>query len=186
MAGSQQTVSPPGEGEELPFFSVKNGEVYARWRSGKPPVRLGRLPEVHAAMQELVRRAGAPQPATPQAATPEAEAATLEAAGEEAPNEATGHERGELRHDTSILGRLRTSSGARDVTVLDLSEHGCRFHDRFGQMPEGISVTIKIGPVGPIAAMVKWRRGEYVGVQFENPLYPSVLEHIRQHFDLRR
>lgn len=73
---------------------------------------------------------------------------------------------------------------ARDVTVLDLSEHGCRFHDRFSTLPVGAAVTLRLGPFGPIGASVKWRRGEYLGVQFARPLYAPVLDHIRAHFDL--
>ena len=93
-------------------------------------------------------------------------------------------ERAEPRHELTIIGRVRMGSIARDVTVLDLSEHGCRFHDRFSTVPVGTPVTVKIGPVGPVAATVKWRRGEYLGVQFKSPLYPAVLEHIRTHFDI--
>ena len=47
-------------------------------------------------------------------------------------------------------------------------------------------LTVKIGPVGPVEATVRWNRSDSVGVQFNSPLYPSVLEHIRNHFDLRR
>ncbi len=47
-------------------------------------------------------------------------------------------------------------------------------------------ITIKIGPVGPVEAHVKWGQGEYVGVEFVTPLYPAVLDHIRAHFDTRK
>lgn len=90
------------------------------------------------------------------------------------------------RHAIAIIGRVRTGTGARDVTVLDLSVHGCRFHDRFGHLLEGTAVTIKLGPIGPIDAEVKWREKEHVGIAFASPLHPAVLDHIRAHFDLRR
>lgn len=32
------------------------------------------------------------------------------------------------RHDLTILGRIFTARGSRDVTILDLSETGCQFH----------------------------------------------------------
>ena len=94
-------------------------------------------------------------------------------------------ERVSPRHEIVIIGRVRMGTGSRDVTIQDLSEHGCRFHDRFSSLQVHAPVTVKIGPVGPIAGHVKWRRGEYVGVEFVNPLYPAVLDHIRAHFDLR-
>lgn len=89
------------------------------------------------------------------------------------------------RHEISIVGRVRMGTGARDVTIQDLSEHGCKFHDRFSSLPVGTAVTVKIGRIGPIEAYVKWRRNEVVGVKFVTPLYPAVLDHIRAHFDLR-
>ncbi len=72
------------------------------------------------------------------------------------------------------------------MTVLDLSERGCRFHVRSGQLKKGMPLTVKLGPIGPVEATIRWQEEEYVGVEFNTPLYPSVMEHIRQHFDLRR
>ncbi|WP_158610993.1 PilZ domain-containing protein [Aurantiacibacter spongiae] len=95
------------------------------------------------------------------------------------------HDRIERRHDIAIVGRLRTTTGARDVTILDISERGCRIRDRMGRLPENTSVTIKIGPIGPVDSVARWREGELVGLRFDRPLYPAVMEHIRQHFDLR-
>lgn len=94
-------------------------------------------------------------------------------------------ERGAERHDISIVGKLRTGSGKRDVTIVDLSERGCRIFDRMGYLEPHLAVTIKIGPVGPIDATVRWHDQPYAGIRFDNPLYPAVLDHIRAHFDLR-
>ncbi|MWV28226.1 PilZ domain-containing protein [Aurantiacibacter rhizosphaerae] len=94
-------------------------------------------------------------------------------------------QRGAERHDISIVGTLRTGTGKRDVTIVDLSERGCRIQDRMGHLSPDLSVTIRIGPIGPIAALVRWQDRNYAGLLFENPLYPAVLDHIRAHFDLR-
>jgi hypothetical protein len=94
-------------------------------------------------------------------------------------------ERGAERHDISILGKLRTGTGKRDVTIVDLSERGCRIFDRMGYLSQDLAVTIKIGPVGPIDATVRWQDQPYAGIRFDNPLHPAVLDHIRSHFDLR-
>ena len=95
-------------------------------------------------------------------------------------------DRGEERHDLTILGRIVSNAGPRDVTVLDLSESGCRFADRYRGLNPGVRITIKLGPIGPIPAKVRWCRDGHVGIAFENPLYPSVLQHIRDHFDMRK
>jgi hypothetical protein len=89
------------------------------------------------------------------------------------------------RFDISIVGTLRTGSGKREVTIVDLSEQGCRIFDRLGYLSSNLAVTIKIGPVGPIDATVRWQDQPYAGIRFDNPLYPAVLEHIRAHCDLR-
>lgn len=95
-------------------------------------------------------------------------------------------ERGAERHDISIVGKLRTGTGKRDVTIVDLSERGCRILDRLGYLPPGLAVTIRIGPIGPIDATVRWQKQPYAGIRFDNPLHPAVLDHIRTHFDLRQ
>jgi hypothetical protein len=116
--------------------------------------------------------APAPAPAPPGLPTP-------------APASRGEQARVEPRHDVSIVGRVRSGIGARDVTVHDLSERGCRFVDPLGNLPANARITIKLGPVGPVEATVRWCRGTSVGIEFDTPLYPSVLEHIRRHFDTR-
>lgn len=94
-------------------------------------------------------------------------------------------ERDSERHDISIVGILRTGTGKREVTIVDLSERGCRILDQMGFLSPNLGVTIKIGPVGPIDATVRWQDKPFAGILFDNPLYPAVLDHIRTHFDLR-
>ena len=93
--------------------------------------------------------------------------------------------RGTDRYDISIVGRLRTGTGARDVTIVDLSEQGCRIYDRMGYLKPGLACTIKIGPIGPVDATIRWQEAPHSGLLFDRPLYPAVLDHIRAHFDLR-
>lgn len=89
-------------------------------------------------------------------------------------------DRREERHHIAVEGRYRTGSGVpKDVSVLDISECGCRFFDKFGNLLPGAQITIRIGPIGPIAATVKWAERQVVGVEFENPIYGPVLDHIR-------
>ena len=176
--------------DEEAFFVARNGFVWACWLGGQPAVNLGPEAEILAAMAHFVaEKSGAgtaPQAPALAATMPQAPAATVPSTTLPPRLEQERHERSHERHDLTIIGRLYTGQGSRDVTILDLSESGCRFHEPHSRLKEGTPLTIKIGPVGPVEASVRWCRGEHVGLQFSNPLYPSVLEHIRQHFDLRR
>ncbi len=96
-------------------------------------------------------------------------------------------ERSKPRHEISIEGRYRTGTGVpKDVDILDLSETGCRFFDRFGRMLPGTEISLRIGSIGPVVAYVRWCKNQTVGVEFEQPLYGPVFEHIRSQLDTRK
>jgi hypothetical protein len=83
------------------------------------------------------------------------------------------------RRALSAWGRYRTGSGTPyEVLLNDISEQGCQFADKLGRLEPGRKLTIRIGTIGPIDAVVMWTRDRKVGVRFVNPLYPSVMEHI--------
>lgn len=95
-------------------------------------------------------------------------------------------ERSKPRHPISVQGRYRTGSGvAKHVDILDLSETGCRFFDRFGRLLPGTEISLRIGPIGPVVAVVRWSRKQIVGVEFDTPLYGPVFDHIRSQLDTR-
>lgn len=88
------------------------------------------------------------------------------------------------RFDISVQGRYRTGSGlARDVPILEISETGCRFFDKFGRLKAGDEMTLRIGSIGPVVATVRWCRDQITGVEFEKPLYGPIFEHIRDKLD---
>lgn len=92
--------------------------------------------------------------------------------------------RREARHGVAVEGRYRTGTGVpKDVSVLDISEGGCRFFDKFGRLIPGAQITVRIGAIGPIPATVRWTEGSVVGVEFDNPIYGPVLDHIRRQLD---
>ena len=176
--------------DEDAFFIARNGAIWACWLSGKPAINLGPEAQVLTAMNQFVSQQGSSTAALPAAATPpppanHTEPVETDAAVVEPEQAREKQSRSDERHELTILGKIYTGQGSRDVTILDLSESGCRFHDRFGMLAGETPLTIKIGPIGPVAARVRWRRKEYVGLQFDSPLHPSVLAHIRGHFDLR-
>ena len=94
-------------------------------------------------------------------------------------NDDTVGKRRERRKRVGIQGQYRTGSGVpRDVWVTDLSKTGCRFYDKFGTMQPGKALTLRLGTVGPIPAIVRWWDNHVNGIEFEQPLYDSVYHHI--------
>ena len=87
--------------------------------------------------------------------------------------------RREERYSISAAGRYRKGTGVRyNVAITDLSEYGCQFADLVGRVEEGDAITLRVGEIGPIAATVRWVKRRQIGVRFDTPLYPSVLDHI--------
>lgn len=173
-----------------PFFKLRDGELWVCWLGGRPAINLGDRKKVVDAMQEFLRNSDETLPASARPASRSPSGSVLPPAAErpspaqKKPDPGLEH-RLDKRHEITIVARIRTPTGSRDVTVQDLSEKGCRFGDRTGYLTVGTPITLKLGPIGPVEAMVRWREGTQAGVEFVSPLYPSVLDHIRQHFDLR-
>ena len=91
------------------------------------------------------------------------------------------------RHHVEVAGRYRARLGAaRDVWIKDISETGCRFFDRYSVLEVGSAITFRVGTIGPITAEVRWRERSIVGARFDQPLHPSVLEHIVRTMDAQR
>ncbi|MXO55760.1 PilZ domain-containing protein [Pontixanthobacter gangjinensis] len=93
-------------------------------------------------------------------------------------------DRSSPRHSVTIIGNYRSGSGLkRQVTMTDLSETGCRFYDRRSVLQIGSTLTLRIQTLGPFDAIVKWMSEDRVGVQFANPIYGPVFEHIKNTLD---
>ena len=76
-------------------------------------------------------------------------------------------------------GRYRKGTGIRfDIALCNLSEYGCQFADLVGRLQVGDEITVRIGDIGPVPACVKWVTRRQCGIEFEEPLHPSVLGHI--------
>lgn len=87
--------------------------------------------------------------------------------------------RREQRFSISVAGRYRKGIGVRyDVAIADVSEYGCQFRDFSGRVTADDKITIRIDNVGPLDARVKWVGNRTIGVEFDLPLHPSVLEHL--------
>ncbi|MXP29031.1 hypothetical protein GRI58_09365 [Porphyrobacter algicida] len=89
--------------------------------------------------------------------------------------------RREARYTLKSYGRYRRGHGrAYSVQFEDISEFGCRFHDLIGRLAPGDRLTLRIGEFGPIGAHVKWNDRRIIGIEFDQPLHPAVLDHINQ------
>lgn len=65
-----------------------------------------------------------------------------------------------------------------DARVKDLSAGGCCLELLFGSCTIGETVWFKIEGVEIWMGTVRWVDGCLVGVEFDQPFYPAVFEHI--------
>jgi hypothetical protein len=85
------------------------------------------------------------------------------------------------RSSVDVWGVYRTpNGGTRDVQILDLSESGCRFFDKFSGLAPNQQINLKIGELSSFRVTVRWSDGGYVGAEFERPLYGPIFDHIRE------
>ena len=151
-------------------FEIRDGKVWALDAEGSAPIALGPEDSVIDAMRVFlmqVRRTPSPSSIEP----PIGRRVLIE--------------RREERYAIVISGRVIARNSSGEVTIRNLSEQGCRFEPKLGSLTPGQPISLRIGPVGPMTAQVKWCDESHVGVEFDSPLYPSVLTHIREHFDGR-
>ncbi|WP_346033358.1 PilZ domain-containing protein [Erythrobacter westpacificensis] len=164
-----------------PFLVSKNGEVWACWLNGKPAVNLGSEQNFWMVAEKLFNELHPDERSESEISITDQQAGKTK----EFAKPTQDHiERDEPRYDVTLDGRLYGTNGSRAVTIYDLSTRGCRVKDHTLANP-GSLVTIKIGHVGPIAAVIRWRRGNFVGLKFESPMHPAVLDNIRQQESLR-
>ncbi|GEM_PF-2287117 len=85
----------------------------------------------------------------------------------------------DLRSPVELTGRFRTGSGRMHVVrVSDLSVSGCRLHQNFSLLEVGKTIMMRLADIGPIESVVRWKNGMDVGVSFQQPLHPAVLDHL--------
>ena len=62
--------------------------------------------------------------------------------------------------------------------MIDLSTAGCSFLDFSGSFQPGDKVWLKMEALELWRGPVRWVRNEKVGIEFERPFYPAVLNHL--------
>lgn len=88
------------------------------------------------------------------------------------------------RQKLTAAGSLRFGGRSYTIAMENLSEQGCQFWlPRKLGLPKGATIALYIEKIGPFPALVRWSHDGWVGVEFELPVYPPVLVHIRSHLD---
>ncbi len=81
------------------------------------------------------------------------------------------------RDVVSIDGRCRVGEGAEEeIAVLDLDPGGCRVRGITAALTKADIVNLWLGPVGPVAARIRWAKRGSAGLKFEDPLSEDDLE----------
>ncbi|NOW46784.1 hypothetical protein FHW96_002948 [Novosphingobium sp. SG751A] len=84
-----------------------------------------------------------------------------------------------IRRPLTMSARCRLMSGLQDnVTVSDLSTHGCRIATRTLSLAVGTRVMLKLDGLEAISCTVRWVESGQCGLQFERPIYEPVVEHL--------
>ncbi|MDD3797916.1 MAG: PilZ domain-containing protein [Novosphingobium sp.] len=93
-------------------------------------------------------------------------------------------QRRDPRLPVTMQGRYRPGNGrVHDVQISDLSLAGCRMYQNHSWLEVGSRISLRIETIGPILSIVRWKDRYEMGVEFETPLHPSVLDHLAAHFD---
>jgi hypothetical protein len=88
-------------------------------------------------------------------------------------------ERADERTAVSIAGRCRAGDrDIQDVMVMDLAAQGCRLLGLSVGVTKNDPLELWLGEVGPLAARLKWVKRGSLGVEFDGPLEPEVLERL--------
>jgi hypothetical protein len=81
------------------------------------------------------------------------------------------------RDAVSIDGRCSVGDGAAEaIAIHDLDPRGCRVRGITVAVSKADVVQVWLGPVGPVAARIRWVKHGAAGLGFEQPLPEGDLE----------
>ena len=85
-----------------------------------------------------------------------------------------------LRHRVEADGFTRFKGRSFHLKLKDLSEQGCQFRLPWSaNLTPRSTLNLRIGELGPFPATVRWCRDNWIGVEFDVPVYGPVLEHMK-------
>lgn len=89
-----------------------------------------------------------------------------------------GDKRATERVRLSLEGELRWGTNPWGKVLLeDLSAGGFKAQWR-PMCPVGTPVSVKIAGLSPLRATLRWKNNDYIGCEFDNPLYQPLVDHI--------
>lgn len=80
-----------------------------------------------------------------------------------------------------LPGRCRTIGGiAENVVIHDLSAFGCRIAAGSLAVQPGARVIVKPGTMEGLTGTVRWVGRQVAGIEFEQPLYAPLVDHLHR------
>lgn len=93
----------------------------------------------------------------------------------------SAHSRGTARPTVTLDGRCSIGGrGEQEVVVTDLHARGCRMRGAAVGVIKSEPLVLWVGDIGPVAGRLKWTKGGSLGVAFDEPLAPALLETLYQ------
>ena len=86
--------------------------------------------------------------------------------------------RREDRYPLALGANCRTLHTRKNVSLWDLSSHGCRVFLAGMDLKIGQRIVLKTEGLEALSGILRWCNGEFGGVEFDYPLHPSVVDHL--------
>jgi hypothetical protein len=86
--------------------------------------------------------------------------------------------RRESRLLVEVPGAYREGDAAREVEIVfsQISASGCRLSHVAPHLEVGEVIALRLGPIGPVAATIRWRRDAMAGAEFREPLESEIVD----------
>jgi hypothetical protein len=84
------------------------------------------------------------------------------------------------RRSVDVPARYFTGVGEPVAVMLrDISEGGCRFPAGNAKLRAGMPLQISVAGTAPLSAKVRWAEDGEIGVNFDRPLAPEMVEQFK-------
>jgi hypothetical protein len=91
--------------------------------------------------------------------------------------EAALDRRRESRQFVEVPGSYQeTGTALREIVFGAISARGCRLNRVEPHVGVGDVIALNLGPIGPLQATIRWRRGEAAGVEFHEALEHAIVD----------
>ena len=98
-------------------------------------------------------------------------------------------QRRSIRRPVSLPARCRSADGLHDDSlhddalhdrgeISDISDEGCCLRVTGIALLVGMRLVIRPREIAGLTGIVRWRSGEFCGVEFDRPLHGAVVDHL--------